>query len=111
MPPESLVKLVTEAVAYARVLGFPPHLDYEIARMLFAGIDPAMSTSHFEFGKDGKPFYFQGPHESPAVAAAIAARVEAAGGTFVVVGNELSDAGTFMDEYGEFDDAPESIER
>jgi hypothetical protein len=109
--PESFVKLVTEAVAYARALGFSPHSDYEIAKLLLAGIDPSQSTSHFEFGKEGKPFYFQGPHESPARAAAIAARVEAAGGTCVIVGRGLTEDGEFLEEYDEFDDEPERIEQ
>jgi hypothetical protein len=62
--PAYLVKLVQEAVEYARGLGIPPHPDYSPARLLLAGIDPSLCHETFEFGKGGKPFYIRGPHES-----------------------------------------------
>ena len=42
-------------------------------------------TERFEFGKDGKPLYIQGPHDSPGKAAAIGAKIQAAGGNYVMV--------------------------
>lgn len=63
-PPDAR-KLVEEAVAYARDLGFAPHPDYAKAKAIFGDIDAAQSERKFEFGKDGKPFFISGPHDSP----------------------------------------------
>lgn len=62
--PQCLRKLVEDAEAYARDLGFSPHPDYYFARRIFGDIDPRACPTHFEFGKDGKPFYVSGPHDS-----------------------------------------------
>jgi hypothetical protein len=64
--PEYLAKLVYAAVDYAQSFGFAPHPDYRHARMLLAGVDATQCQDEFVFGKDGKPLYFQGPHDSPA---------------------------------------------
>jgi len=58
-------KLVEEAVAYARDLGFSPHPDYQKARLIFGDIDVSECTEKFEFGKDGKPLFIAGPYDSP----------------------------------------------
>ncbi len=82
--PEYLAKLVYDAVAYARAIGFEPHPDYRVASLLLAGIDASRCLENFQFGKDGKPFYVRGPYESLGRAQAIGERVSAAGGHFVV---------------------------
>ena len=82
--PACLVKIATGAVEYAQSFGFRPHPDYRHAAMLLAGIDPATCREKFTFGRDGKPLYIQGPHESIAQAAAITQRVQEAGGHFVM---------------------------
>jgi hypothetical protein len=64
--PADARKLLDSAVAYARGLGLPPHPDYPRALLLFGAVDPAESTAEFEFGKDGKPFFFAGPNDTPA---------------------------------------------
>ena len=64
--PEHFAKLVYSAVEYAQSFGFAPHADYRHARLLLTGIDATQCQDIFEFGKDGKPLYFQGPHDSPA---------------------------------------------
>lgn len=87
--PESFAKLIDESVMYARSIGFEPHPDYNIARLLLAGIDPSLSSEQFEFGKDGKPFYVQGPNDSPGKATAIMAKVQAMGGHYMMVLDEL----------------------
>jgi hypothetical protein len=105
--PACLVKIVTGAVEYALSFHFPPHPDYRHAAMLLDGIDPAACPQHFTFGRDGKPFYVQGPHESSAQAAAITQRVVEAGGHFLIggPGANLQNATEFDDEL-EHDDAP-----
>ncbi len=91
--PACLVKIVKDAVAYAHSFGFQPHPDYRHAALLLAGIDPAACTEQFAFGREGKPFYIRGPHETPAQATAIVKRVVEAGGHFIVggPGAELTD--------------------
>ena len=55
--------LVFGSVAYARALGFEPHDDFEDA----AGVlgDPAVQPA-IRFGREGRPFYMDGPHDDPA---------------------------------------------
>lgn len=69
--PAAARKLVEAAAAYARDLGFSPASNYERARQIFGEIDPAASDREFEFGKDGKPFFISGPHDSPGRCASI----------------------------------------
>jgi hypothetical protein len=84
--PACLVKIVQGAVAYAQSFGFSPHPDYHHAAMLLEGLDPTGCQQEFRFGRDGKPFYIQGPDETGAQAAAITQRIAAAGGHFMVGG-------------------------
>jgi hypothetical protein len=65
LKPAAARKLVEGAVEYAKNLGLSPHGDYDRARNIFGDIDPAASDREFEFGKDGKPFFVAGPHDSP----------------------------------------------
>jgi hypothetical protein len=94
--PACLVKIVQGAVDYANSFGLPPHPDYRHAARLLEGIDPTTCPEQFTFGRNGKPFYVQGPHETSAQAMAIMQRVQAAGGHFII---EASDA----DIEGKFD--------
>ena len=59
-------KLVEASAAYAASLGFGPCADYKQACKVFGGISASDCKEVFEFGKDGKPFFIQGPHDSPA---------------------------------------------
>ena len=88
--PASLVKLVTGAVEFAKSYGFSPHPDYRHASRLLAGIDPLASSEEFTYGRNGKPFYVQGPFESSIEATAIIERLHAAGGHFLVGGPQHS---------------------
>jgi len=82
--PACLAKTVKGAVEYAQSFGFRPHPDYRHASTLLDGIDPSTCPHQLAFGRDGKPFYMQGPNESLAQAAAIAERVRDAGGHFTI---------------------------
>lgn len=62
--PAEARKLLEDAVAYARKIGLSPHPDYARAMILFGDVDAADSDAHFEFGKDGKPFFVGGPNDS-----------------------------------------------
>jgi len=57
-------KLLQGAVEYAKILGFSSHSDYKKAAPLFGNIDASVCPVHYDYGKDGKPFYIRGPHES-----------------------------------------------
>src|ERR1700739_3982629 len=59
-------KLTEEAISYARGLGFSPGADYKKASRVFGGVTTANCDEQFVFGKDDKPFYIQGPSDSPA---------------------------------------------
>ena len=63
--PECARKLVEAAEAYAGDLGFRPHPDYQVGRIIFGEVDPNACSMRFTFGKDGKPFYASGPYDSP----------------------------------------------
>ncbi len=57
--------LIIKAAEYANQFGFKPHNDFSKARNLLSGIS-IDEDQEFTFGRAGKPFYIQGPHESPA---------------------------------------------
>lgn len=93
--PEYLSKLVHCAADYAQALGFAPHPDFRHARLLLEGIDPSQCPDIFEFGKDGQPFYFQGPHDSPDKVRRIMQQLNSpdVGGHFLItVGRPTDDA-------------------
>ncbi len=58
-------KLVEDAEAYARDLGFSPDPDYQLAKRIMGDIDASACATSFTFGKDGQPFFIAGPHDTP----------------------------------------------
>lgn len=58
--------LVESVVAYARSLGFEPHADYRKAAMIWGDVETESIEGHYTFGRDGKPFYANGPFEDRA---------------------------------------------
>jgi hypothetical protein len=64
--PEYICKLVRESVAYAKSIGLQPHRDYSKAMPILGDLDPSECLTQFEFGRDGKPVYINGPHDSSA---------------------------------------------
>ena len=62
--PSCARKLIDQSINYSDGLGFKPHKDFKISRQLLADIDPTVCSNQYTFGKDGKPFYISGPHES-----------------------------------------------
>jgi hypothetical protein len=61
--PSRARKITEEAIAYAQSLGFAPHPDYRKVAPLWADVDATQCTETFQFGLDGKPSYFAGPHD------------------------------------------------
>ncbi|HHJ38652.1 MAG: hypothetical protein AXA67_04230 [Methylothermaceae bacteria B42] len=56
-------KLLQGAQAYAESLGFEPADDYWRAEKLFGDADAASCETEFEYGREGKPCYIQGPND------------------------------------------------
>ncbi|MGB7085344.1 MAG: hypothetical protein WBD47_07315 [Phormidesmis sp.] len=54
--------IVYGAIDYARGLGFEPHQDFEKGKAVLG--DRLDSLQTIEFGREGKPFYFQGPYDN-----------------------------------------------
>ena len=57
-------KLIEGAVKYANNLGFNSHPDYKNAKNIFGDIDSNVCPVKYVYGKEGKPYYMRGPHES-----------------------------------------------
>jgi hypothetical protein len=100
--PACLAKIIRGAVEYALSFGFHPHPDFRHTAMLLEGIDPAACSREFTFGRDGKPFYIQGPNETFEQARAIMERIQAAGGHYMI---EVG--GSELEELVDVDDEPE----
>lgn len=54
--------LVLGAVDYARALGFEPHPDYADTS---AHLEGPLARCDIDFGRDGMPFYVEGPYDDP----------------------------------------------
>lgn len=65
LEPPAARKLVEGAVDFAVEAGFPPHRDYRKAKRIFGDIDANSCTEEFTYGKEGRPFFFAGPYDSP----------------------------------------------
>lgn len=60
-----VAKIIREAIAYAKALGFQPNKDTGQAMQMLGGADPdACSVTIPLGGKDGRPFYFGGPYDN-----------------------------------------------
>ena len=102
--PADVRKLVEDAVAYARSFGIAPHADYARARILLGSIDAGESLAVFEFGRDGKPFFVQGPNDTPARCRQIIALLKMACGPgqydFLLVASEAEFGQLLPDQDG-----------
>jgi hypothetical protein len=76
MPATCFRKLVEGGVAYAHELGFSPHVDYAVASQIFGDVQGTDCPTRFEYGREGKPFYISGPHETPAQVRTILGQLE-----------------------------------
>lgn len=62
--PACAKKLIDGALAYAERLGFAPHRDFRKARRVLSGLDATQCPTPFTYGRDGRPCYVRGPHDS-----------------------------------------------
>ena len=63
--PEYALKLILDATAYARNIGFEPSSETGLCKLIFGNVDPKNCTEEFVFGRNGKPTYTNGPNDSP----------------------------------------------
>jgi hypothetical protein len=88
---EQAQAIVFGGVDYAAKLGFEPHPDFAAAQP-HLGLRPDTLLS-IEFGKDGKPFYMDGPYDNPSkIIAKLNQSVGAGNYDFIMsmgMGNEL----------------------
>ena len=62
--PACAKKLIEGAIAYAERLGIAPHRDYRKARRVLSGIDASLCPKEFTFGRDSRPCFVRGPHDT-----------------------------------------------
>ena len=115
--PEYAAKLISESIDYAKRLGFAPHADYGDTAVILGGIDGSRCTDTFVFGREGKPLYASGPHDTLAKSNSIIARLDAVCGEgnyhfLLGVPSTGDDSGAFftedeLDAGGDSGDAPD----
>ncbi len=60
---EDARSIILGGIQFANGLGFEPHRDWEDSKHI---VEPERPFNEkFEFGRDGKPLYIQGPNDSP----------------------------------------------
>ena len=64
--PEDAKKLLYDAVAWSKQIGFSPCKEYHTAIKIFDDVDHEASSMEFELGRDGEPLFIAGPNDSPA---------------------------------------------
>jgi hypothetical protein len=75
-------KLLRDLAAWSASMGFAPHPDFAAVERLFGTVSADTCTTEFQFGREGKPLYIQGPSDTPAQARQRLAKVSrATGGT------------------------------
>jgi len=62
--PACAKKLIEGAVTYAATLGFDPARDFRKAKRVLTGLAVADCPETFTYGRDGKPFYVEGPDDT-----------------------------------------------
>ena len=106
--PERAAKLIADAIDYARRFGFHPHRDYGDASVVLHGIDTSRCHDAFVFGREGKPCYASGPHETIERSRAVIDRLEKAcgkGNFHFIIGEPLFDPGFDDDDFDEDEDS------
>ena len=111
--PSEARRLLRSLVSYAASLGFPASSLYADLEPIFG--DTPLADTTFTFGKDGKPFYAVGPHDSQRrirrILATLAAKLGEHGFDFISPFDAFD--GDFDDEDDEdadFDEDGETIE-
>ena len=106
-----IAKILREAVAYAKDLGFEPDPDYHTARLILGDADPDASPEAVPLGFEGKPFYVNGPDDDPErVLAVLTRKLGPDGFNYELADPELMFELEERDRAGEEDDDEEDGE-
>ena len=73
-------KLLRDLAAWSASMGFAPHPDFATVERLSGTVSADTCTTEFQFGREGRPFYIQGPSDTPAQARQRLAQVSRATG-------------------------------
>ena len=65
-PIELAHQMIYQSIDYAAQFGFQPDNDYVLSQYLLAPRGELEEPYHLTFGRDGKPFFMQGPHDNAA---------------------------------------------
>jgi hypothetical protein len=57
-------EIIYGGIEYAAQFGFRPHSDFKRSQYILDPPDLHPRTGAVEFGRDGKPFYIEGPHDN-----------------------------------------------
>jgi hypothetical protein len=57
-------EIIYGGIEYAAQFGFRPHSDFKRSRHILDPPDSHPRTGAVEFGRDGKPFYIEGPYDN-----------------------------------------------
>lgn len=99
--PTCAKKLIEGALAYAERLGFAPHRDFRKARRVLSGIDASLCPMDIVYGRNGRPCFVAGPHDSAERVARVLAILNAR------LGPENFDFELFEEDLDEVDDEEE----
>lgn len=103
--PEYAAKLVHSAIQYARSFGLEPAAQWNEVKNVFDGVDYDDVELGFEFGRDGKPVFVQGPFDTPERIEKILATVQESGAEMpTVVLEDPSFGQDFDDDLSALDD-------
>lgn len=82
------LQYIDGAVDFAARAGIAPHKSFSQARKIFGRTQPRQGPSPWTYGREGKPFFIQGPNENPRRAMEILETLQATCGegnyTFIV---------------------------
>jgi hypothetical protein len=95
--PNLAFNIIYGGIEYAEDLGFAPHKDFKITEYLLPPVEevPYMEV---EFGKDGQPYYFEGPNDNAAKVIAILNKSVGSDGYIFVPIDEDDDDDDYDDE-------------
>jgi hypothetical protein len=103
--------IIYGAVAYAEDLGFKPEKDWSLSQMILEEDTEDVEFIEVEFGKDGKPFFINGPYDNVHKVMATLNKSVGEGNYDTMV--QIQDPAEFgltlddlemVDEYDDFDD-------
>jgi hypothetical protein len=102
-PPELAHQIIYQAIDYAAKFEFKPQKDWKFSQLVLEKRGTFKEDYDLKFGKDGKPFFIQGPYDK---AEAIVRQLERTAGSgnydyLAMVGNVSPD---FFDDWDEFED-------